>query len=68
MANTVLDDEQQFYVETIKTFGKVLLLVIKDILDYSKIEAGKIGLHPEPFDLENLIQQIFNINMRTKAF
>lgn len=66
MADTVLDDEQRLYVDTIKTSGEALLVIINDVLDYSKIEADKMSLHPEPFDLEKSIHQIL-IMLQTNA-
>ena len=58
MQETVLDDEQKLYVETIKNSGEALLVIINDILDYSKIEAEKLELRAEPFDLERAIHEI----------
>ena len=66
MADTDLDEEQQLYVETIKTSGEALLVIINDVLDYSKIEADKMSLHPEPFDLEKSIHQIL-VMLQTHA-
>jgi len=40
------------YNDIIHSSGKALLCIVNDILDYSKIEAGKIQLEAEPFDLE----------------
>jgi len=58
LAETGLTDEQRLYVETIKNSGESLLAIINDVLDYSKIEADKLELHPEPFDLERSIHEI----------
>jgi signal transduction histidine kinase/DNA-binding response OmpR family regulator len=58
MADTNLTDEQKLYVETIKNSGEALLVIINDVLDYSKIEAEKLVLHPEPFDLERCIHEV----------
>lgn len=58
LADTELDAEQQLYVETIKNSGEALLVIINDVLDYSKIEAKKLDLHPEPFDLERAAQEV----------
>lgn len=58
LAESELDAEQQLYVETIKNSGEALLVIINDVLDYSKIEARKLELHPEPFDLERAIQEV----------
>ncbi|WP_226551191.1 ATP-binding protein [Celeribacter naphthalenivorans] len=58
LAETDLNDEQTLYVETIKSSGEALLNLINDVLDYSKIEASKLSLHPEVFDLERCIQDV----------
>lgn len=51
LKNTELTVEQSDYVETIQTSGDHLLCVINDILDYSKIEAGKLEIEHVPFSL-----------------
>ncbi|MBN3581754.1 response regulator [Algoriphagus aestuarii] len=43
---TELDEDQTQYLEIIKNSGNSLLGIIKDILDYSKIEAGKMDINP----------------------
>ena len=58
LTDTGLSAEQKLYVDTIKNSGEALLVIINDVLDYSKIEARKLELHPEPFDLERIIQEI----------
>ncbi|MBV2359244.1 response regulator [Thalassococcus sp. CAU 1522] len=58
MMETALTDEQRLYVDTIRSSGEALLVIINDILDYSKIEADKLVLHPEPFDLERAIHEV----------
>jgi signal transduction histidine kinase/CheY-like chemotaxis protein len=58
LTDTPLDEEQRLYVNTIKSSGEALLVIINDVLDYSKIEAEKLVLHPEPFDLERCVHEI----------
>ncbi|MFW8593992.1 ATP-binding protein [Cribrihabitans neustonicus] len=56
--DTELTDEQRLYANTIKNSGEALLVIINDVLDYSKIEAEKLELHPEPFDLERSLHEV----------
>lgn len=58
LKDTDLTEDQRLYVDTIKNSGEALLVIINDVLDYSKIEAKKLELHPEPFDLERAIQEV----------
>lgn len=58
LRDTELTEDQRLYVDTIKNSGEALLVIINDVLDYSKIEAKKLELHPEPFDLERAIQEV----------
>ncbi len=58
LKETELDDDQRLYVDTIRNSGEALLVIINDVLDYSKIEADKLVLRPEPFDLERCIHDI----------
>ena len=57
LLDTDLDDEQREYAETVRASGEALLAIINDILDYSKLEAGKIELEEAPFDLEVLVTE-----------
>ncbi|EBA08442.1 hybrid sensor histidine kinase/response regulator [Sagittula stellata] len=58
LRETELNDEQKLYADTIRSSGEALLVIINDILDYSKIEAEKLVLNPEPFDLERAIHDV----------
>jgi CheY-like chemotaxis protein len=49
LESTQLDQVQLQYLEIIKNSGSSLLSIIRDILDYSKIEAGKVDIHPRTF-------------------
>ncbi|MBV2167508.1 MAG: response regulator [Bdellovibrio sp.] len=61
LADTSLNPEQAEYVGTVKRSAESLLMLINDILDYSKIEAGKIRLDPQPFDLQFLVHDVIEI-------
>ena len=55
---TNLTEEQNGYVTTLMTAGKNLLSLINDILDLSKIEAGKIVIEPTEFNLNQCINDV----------
>ena len=57
LLETQLDLEQQEYAEIVRSSSEGLLLVINDILDYSKIEAGKLELDPTGFAPSELIAE-----------
>jgi signal transduction histidine kinase/DNA-binding response OmpR family regulator len=58
LMDTPLTPEQATYVKAVKTSGDALLSLIEELLDYSKIEAGKIDLEHRPFALAGLIEDI----------
>lgn len=55
---TELTERQRDYLVKAKTAGKSLLALLNDILDYSKVDAGKLELDLHPFDLENLLRDL----------
>lgn len=57
LSNTDLDEEQADYLKEIKIATDSLLFLINDILDYSKIEAGKLKMESIPFNLHLLIEE-----------
>ena len=61
LLETVLDDEQMEYAQTIRSSAEALLAVINDILDYSKIEAGRVELEESEFDLATTIEEVLDL-------
>ncbi len=57
----ITDQKQKSYFEAIKNGGKSLLTIINDILDLSKIEAGKMEIQYGPVNLKHLFQEIESI-------
>ena len=58
LLDTALTPEQMTYARAVKTSGEALLALIEELLDYSKIEAGKIDLESRPFSLAGLIEDV----------
>jgi PAS domain S-box-containing protein len=58
LLDTPLTPEQATYVRAVKSSGDALLSLIEELLDYSKIEAGKIDLEHRSFALPSLIEDI----------
>lgn len=58
---TGLDPEQRTYVEAVRTSGKALLSLIDGILDFSRIEAGRLDLAAEPFDLGAVVEGVVEL-------
>jgi two-component system, sensor histidine kinase and response regulator len=56
LLDTPLDAEQQEYATTARASGEQLLVVINDILDISKIEAGHLELEERAFDLREVVE------------
>jgi PAS domain S-box-containing protein len=61
LLGTDLTPEQREFAEVVHTSGDALLHVIDDILDYSKIEAGKLDLEREPFNLRDCVEGALDI-------
>jgi PAS domain S-box-containing protein len=58
LMDTPLTAEQATYAKAVKSSGDALLALIEELLDYSKIEAGKIDLEHRPFALSALVEDI----------
>ena len=61
LLGTELTPEQREFAEVVRSSGDALLHVIDDILDYSKIEAGKLELEREPFELRGCVEEALDI-------
>ncbi|MBD1553262.1 CHASE domain-containing protein [Pseudomonas typographi] len=58
MQRTALDAQQMDYLAKARQAATSLLELLNDVLDYSKIEAGKLALDPYPFELDALLQEL----------
>ncbi|MBI5364744.1 MAG: PAS domain S-box protein [Planctomycetes bacterium] len=54
-------DRQREYLNDVLAAGQHLLQLINDVLDLAKIEAGKIELHPEPLDVQAIIEDVASV-------
>ena len=61
LLDTELSPEQRDYAETIRSSGESLLTVINDVLDFSKIAAGKLTIEPIPFDLRVCVEEVADL-------
>jgi PAS domain S-box-containing protein len=56
LLETEMDPEQSDYAKTIRNSGEALLSIINNILDFSKIDSGKIELEAQPFGIRDFIE------------
>lgn len=61
LAKSGLNPEQQGYLNSIGQAGETLLTIINDILDLSKIEAGKLSFSNVPFSAKEILEHIASI-------
>lgn len=66
LLDTQLDSEQRHFAETIQDSSEALLTIINDVLDYSKLEAGKLDIYPSDFNLRKLAQGVLDL-LETRA-
>ncbi len=66
---TTLDDNQREYIGAIKSSGDALIVLINDILDLAKVDAGKMTFEEKPFNLSDAISamlQLFEHKIKEK--
>ena len=61
LEQTGVSAEQRTYIGAIRTSGEALLSLIEQILDFSRIEAGKFDIVNEPFDLHGLCESVVEL-------
>ena len=61
LSDTPLNDEQKNYLMALRSSGQTLLAVINDVLDYSKIEAGKLQIDNTVFDLRQSVNEALTL-------
>lgn len=61
LEETGLDDRQRKLCDVARTSAEALLVILNDILDASKIEAGRLELEPAPFELRPLLRSIVDL-------
>ena len=63
LSSTELTPEQREYIRTIGHCGGTLLDLINDVLDYSKIEAGRVELERTPVDLRTVVETVLDLSV-----
>ncbi len=69
LSSMITDKKHKSYLSSIQTAGKTLLTLINDILDLSKIEAGRLEIQSAPINLSLIfteLEQIFAVNLSQK--
>jgi PAS domain S-box-containing protein len=61
LSYTSLDDEQKDFLQTIRISSESLLTIINDILDFTKIESGKMELENIDFKISDVIEEVFDL-------
>lgn len=70
LADTTLDPQQREFVSTIQGSSKTMLGVLNDVLDFAKIEEGKVVLEEIDFDLREVVDEVvalFSVQAHAKG-
>ncbi|HBG18223.1 MAG TPA: hypothetical protein DDY32_02825 [Desulfobulbaceae bacterium] len=58
LADTELNESQTQYLHSLRVTGRQLMEILNNILEFSRIDAGKITIEPEPFSLVKILNQL----------
>jgi len=61
LLHTRIDEEQRDYTETIRSSSEALLAIINDLLDYSKLEVGRLDLERHAFEVRRCIEEALDL-------
>jgi CheY-like chemotaxis protein len=61
LLDTTLDETQKDYADTVRKSAEALMSIINDVLDFSRIEAGKMAIDATPLNLETVISDVTGI-------
>jgi signal transduction histidine kinase/ActR/RegA family two-component response regulator len=61
LLQTALDDRQRGYAEGVRQSGQALLRVVNDVLDFSRIDAGRLELEPTEFEPRACVAQVIDL-------
>ena len=67
LQKTAVNDTQERYLQTIGKSGEYMLQLVNDLLDFSKLEAGKIKIEKIPFNPKNLIEDVITVAVPAKG-
>jgi CheY-like chemotaxis protein/two-component sensor histidine kinase len=67
LKGTELSTSQQDYLDKADTAARSLLRILNDVLDFSKVEAGKMELDPEPFKLADVAHELEAILLASRG-
>lgn len=66
LSTSRLDQEQRSWIKIINSSGKTLLNIVNDVLDYSKIEAGRLSIETIPFNLRSICHELHDFFAHTE--
>ena len=67
LGDSTLDDEQRRLLKLAKTSADSLLVILNDVLDFSKMEAGKLEISPTPFSIRALCEDVCELLLARAA-